>query len=227
MALEKRLSRREMLENILKAGLGVALGGTIGSTPERAYSQVAIDPAEVYPPQDLVGAIGMDTYANMCVHRQRKAIESWNSKPQLVKDNIKQIYTDPEAFLKRIPEKSRQNYEKLRNAYARTRAKTDNAGSSIFIPRRGRITQEYAEMFPWIDLNAPTEGDMLLIFQRECMEEDTKGRRIDWNYVGKNGAEMQFGDLGPRRLFHDGEYYFREGNTNSYHSRSGKRLQKD
>jgi hypothetical protein len=225
MALDTKTSRREAI----KAGIGWGLGLIAGNgivLPNKAHSQGTYSNQGVIS-QDLIKAISIETWNSMSVDEQKRAIASWNNKSPQERGNINNMYTDLEAYLRTLSEQKRVEHNELTNAYYRASSESETPALLIFIPQRGRITREYAMHSPWIDLNCLQNGDASVIFDRECMREDTRGRRLNWNYIRTHGADRKFGETGPLKLKHLGERYYREGQTNSYHSKNGKPLQID
>jgi len=211
MLLEERIvSRRNAIKAI---GSGLLAARTLW-TPENAHAQTQY-------PQDLVGAIGNRFYS-LCDYHKKTATTSWYARDEVSRANICQSYTDPSTFLQRMDEEKRARFQEFKNAYISAVAKYQKPSSVMFRTRDGSVTREYDYHMPWINLNKPKEEDLLLIFAREFIDEDTRAKRLDLNYINANKNQRQFGELGPKKIEMHGETFFREKNSNIYHSRSGK-----
>jgi hypothetical protein len=206
MNLEKTLSRRNFIS-------------TLGSLGALALIPSSANAQEI---SDLINAIGIERWNSLCDTCKGNSRKSWYSRDENSRRNIAQMYSNTGEFLTRLTEKQKIELEEFDRAYARAGQKSETPSTEVFIPQNGRITEEYHKNFPWIDLNTPSYQDKILIFAREVIDEDTKGKRIDWNYVKKIGREdHRFGELGPRKINHNGKIYYREGDSNIYHSKDG------
>lgn len=204
--VNRKLSRRGFLKTAL-AGLSA-----IALSPSTAKAE----------PTDLVYALGQERWKALKQDCKKHAEQSWYAEQEKNRKKILNIYENEEAFLNSLNERTRNEFEQFNRAYVRAIDGNEKYPSGrVFVPQGGKITQEYHEKFPWINLDDPTYSDRLLIFMNE--QEKSRGNRINWNFVRKSGSERRFGDRDkPDRIMHMGELYIRQGKGNIYKSPSGK-----
>jgi len=173
----------------------------------------------------LVEGIGKERWNALCPTCKSNATDSWYRREEQGRRNIVQMYQNSQDFLNRLSEDQRSEFYMFTLAYARAGRETKEPSLKIFITQNGRITQEYKLNFPWIDIDTPTHSDKILIYARETLDSDLKGKRINWNNVRALGKEKyRFGEIGPRVLKQDnGELFYREGNSNIYSTADGKK----
>ncbi len=205
MALEKTLSRRSFIPTL--AGLGALALFSSSATAQEI--------------SDLIDAIGKERWNPLCNDCKTNAAKTWYSRNENERQNIAQIYNNSDAYINRLTEKQKQEFFEFNTAYVRAiQSETPFPSGDVLIGQGGKITAEYHQNLPWIDLDHPTYNDRLLIFATEIHNK----KRIDWNYVKRNG-EHQFGDLdGPDHVHMKGETLYREGNSNIYKSKDGKHI---